>query len=105
MGKDLSDHRGFFDGSDDFQFTPTMRTAFDVDIEHPFKQTSPANAGCRWWARCFIVLISPIIGIDRFVWDDFGTVFGVGVRQDRSDLMSLRSLPNDRTGRPGWASF
>ena len=33
MGKDLSDHRRFFDGSDDFQFTLTMGTAFDVDIE------------------------------------------------------------------------
>ncbi len=34
MGKDLSDHHGFLDGGDDFQFTPTMRTAFYVDIEH-----------------------------------------------------------------------
>ena len=78
MSKDLSGHRGFFDGGDDRHITPTVRTVFDVDIEHPFEQTSPANAGCRRWARCFIVLVCCIIDVDHFGWNDFGTVFGVG---------------------------
>ena len=77
MGKDLSDHRGFFDGSDDFQFTPTMRTAFDVDIEHSLEQAGPADPGGGRWARYFIELICRIIDVGRFSWDDFGTVFGV----------------------------
>ena len=78
MGKDLSDDRGFFDGSDDFHITATVRTVFDVDIEHPFQQSGPADAGSRRWASCLTVLISRIIGIDYFVRDDFGTVFDVG---------------------------
>ena len=77
MGKDLNDHREFFDGSDDFQFTPTMRTAFDVDIEHSLEQAGPADAGGGRWARYFIELICRIIDVGRFTRDDFGTVFGV----------------------------
>ncbi len=78
MGKDLSDHRGFLDGGDDFQLTPTMRTAFDVDIEHPFQQASPADADSRRLVRRLTLFICRVIGVDCFVWDDFGTVFGVG---------------------------
>lgn len=45
--KDLGNHRGLFDGSDDFHRATTVETL--VDIEYPFKQASPADAvRIRW---------------------------------------------------------
>ena len=44
MSKNFSDCTGFRDGSDDFQGSTTMRTVFDVDIEHPLEQTRPTDA-------------------------------------------------------------
>ena len=98
MGKDLSDHRGFFDGGDNFHITPTVRTVFDVDIEHPLKQSGPADAGSRWWARRLIGLICHMIGVDDFVWDDFGTVFGVG-RQYAMEANQVESGARDQSGQ------
>ncbi|MEN8259075.1 MAG: hypothetical protein ABFS02_00555 [Pseudomonadota bacterium] len=42
--EDPGNHRGFFDGGDDLHVATTVSTVFDVGIEHPFKQTGPADA-------------------------------------------------------------
>jgi hypothetical protein len=37
MGENSGDHRGLFDGGNDFQFATTVGAVLHVDIEHPFK--------------------------------------------------------------------
>ena len=48
LGEDLGDHGGIFDGGDDLQGSDALRTLLDVDVEHPFEQPGPAQAG---WHR------------------------------------------------------
>ena len=45
MGENSGDHRGLFDGGNDFQGAATVRTVFNVDIEYPFEQPGPADTG------------------------------------------------------------
>ena len=45
MSEDLGDHRGIFNGGDDLQGATAMGAALDVDIEYPFEQAGPAQAG------------------------------------------------------------
>jgi hypothetical protein len=43
--EDLGDHGGIFHGGDDRQGATTLGAVFQVDIEHPFGQPGPADAG------------------------------------------------------------
>ena len=47
MSEDLGDHVGVFDGGDDLQRAAAVRAVLNIDIEHPFEQPSPADAGWR----------------------------------------------------------
>ncbi len=61
MVKDLSDHPGFFDGGDDFQFTATVGTVMKIDIEHPFQQSSPADSDrSRWMEGYRPLTLNPV---------------------------------------------
>ena len=41
MSENSGDHRGIFNGGDDFQGAAAIRTVFNVDIEYPFTKTLP----------------------------------------------------------------
>ena len=80
MSEDLSDHCGLFDSGDDFQFATAVRAVFDVDIEHPFQQSCPADANRRRGMGRVVLRIGSVRFDFLRVRNDFGTVFGVGVR-------------------------
>ena len=46
MAEDLDYHRRIFDRGDYLQSAAAVRAAFDVDVEDPFEQPSPAHARC-----------------------------------------------------------
>ena len=87
MVKGLGDHPGFCDGGDDFQFTTTVRTVLEVDIEHPFEQTGPADANWTRWTGCMVVRFRGVNLVFLLPLNDLGTQFGV-----RSIAKSVRQM-------------
>ena len=47
MLEDLGNHGGIYDGGDDRQGATAVGALFDIDIEYPFEQPGPAQAGKR----------------------------------------------------------
>ena len=47
MLEDLGNHGGIYDGGDDRQGAAAVRALFNIDIEYPFEQRGPAQAGKR----------------------------------------------------------
>jgi hypothetical protein len=45
MGENFGNHRGIFNGGNDFQGTTTVWAMLNVDIEYPFEQSGPAHVG------------------------------------------------------------
>ena len=45
MSENPGNHGGLFDGGDDFQGAATVGAVFEVDIEDPFEEPGPAQAG------------------------------------------------------------
>ena len=54
-----------------------MRAFFNIDIEHPFEQPGPADAGWRFVVGWVAVNLCSMSCVDREVGDDRGTVLGV----------------------------
>jgi len=55
MRENLGSRDVIFDGGDDRQGAATLRTLFNTDIEHPFQQLSPTEAGWRRGRGCLTV--------------------------------------------------
>jgi hypothetical protein len=47
MLEDLGNHGGIYDGGDDRQGAAAVGALFNIDIEYPFEQPGPAQAGKR----------------------------------------------------------
>ena len=45
MSENLGNDCGLFDGGDERQGATTLRTGGQFDLEHPFEQLGPAQAG------------------------------------------------------------
>ncbi len=65
MSEDVGDHGGVFNGGDDFQRAAAVRAFFNIDIEHPFEQPGPADAGRRPVVGWVTVNLCSVRCVDR----------------------------------------
>jgi hypothetical protein len=56
MKQDFVEHHLIFDTGDDLDGTPTLRSGFHINVEHPF-QASPHGA-YFWWAQVMALRFS-----------------------------------------------
>jgi hypothetical protein len=76
MSEDPGDHGGLFDGGDDLQGAPAIRTVFAIDIKHPFEQARPTHTRRR---ALRVRVIGRVFGcILRWTWDDLRAQLSVG---------------------------
>ena len=67
MGENFGNHLGIFNRGNDFQGAVTVWAMFDVDIEYPFEEPSPAHVGS---SRVMSFLAQIIRYADRSARDD-----------------------------------
>jgi hypothetical protein len=89
MAEDLVDHRRIFDGGDDLQGAAAVRAVFHIDIEDPFEQARPTDAGRRRAVCSVSVIIARVSGVDGLAWDDLGPELGHWVRARRGSGSSV----------------
>jgi hypothetical protein len=66
MGENFGNHRGIFNGGNDFQGTTTVWAMLNVDIEYSFEQPGPAH-----------VASSRVMGgIAQIIWTFLGDISG-----------------------------
>ena len=72
-----------------------MRAFFNIDIEHPFEQPGPADAGWRFVVGWVAVNLCGMSCVDREVGDG-GTVLGSG----REHVMEATKMKNSKSFHP-----
>lgn len=77
MVKDLGNHPGLLNGGDDFQLATAVRAVFDVNIEHPFEQSSPANANRHRGMGRIVLRTGGILFVFLRVGNNRGTELGI----------------------------